>query len=98
MAYKQTHTGNRKSQPPLSGIRVVDFGQFVAGPLTSRLLADAGATVTHIDPPSGPRWKSVDANALLNRGKTCIQLDLKSTEGCAQAWQLVREADVVVGE
>ena len=35
---------------PLVGIQVVDFGQYIAGPLTARLLADAGATVTKIDP------------------------------------------------
>jgi crotonobetainyl-CoA:carnitine CoA-transferase CaiB-like acyl-CoA transferase len=38
---------------PLVGIQVVDFGQYIAGPLTARLLADAGATVTKIDPPDG---------------------------------------------
>ena len=38
---------------PLAGIQVVDFGQYIAGPLTARLLADAGATVTKIDPPDG---------------------------------------------
>jgi len=62
----------------------------------SLLMTNSGAAVTQIDPPSGPRWKS-NANTLLNRGKTCIQLDFKSVAGCAHAWQLVRKADVVVG-
>lgn len=59
------------------------------------MLADAGAAVTHIDPPEGPRWRS-DANILLNRGKTCLSVDLKSAHGWAQASALVREADVVI--
>jgi crotonobetainyl-CoA:carnitine CoA-transferase CaiB-like acyl-CoA transferase len=80
---------------PLVGIQVVDFGQYIAGPLTARLLADAGATVTKIDPPDGPRWKS-NANHLLNRGKKSLRIDLKSDAGREQAWQLVRSADVVI--
>ena len=35
----------------LSGIRVVDFGHFVAGPLTAVMLADQGAEVVHVDRP-----------------------------------------------
>ena len=41
---------------PLAGLRVIDFGQYVAGPLTAVLLADQGADVIHVDPPGGPRW------------------------------------------
>lgn len=39
---------------PLSGLRVLDFGHHVAGPLTAVLLADQGADVVHVDPPAGP--------------------------------------------
>ena len=36
-------------QPPLTGIRVVDFGHYIAGPLVGMLLADQGAEVIKID-------------------------------------------------
>ena len=39
----------------LDGIRVIDFGQYIAGPLAGMLLADQGADVIKIDPPGGPR-------------------------------------------
>ena len=38
----------------LDGIRVIDFGQWLAGPLAALLLADQGAEVIHVDPPGGP--------------------------------------------
>ncbi len=44
------------STGPLSGVRVVDFGQYIAGPLAAMMLADQGAEVIRIDTPSGPRW------------------------------------------
>ncbi|MEX3009630.1 CoA transferase [Hoeflea sp. TYP-13] len=83
------------TERPLSGIRVIDFGQYVAGPAAAMMLCDLGAEVIHIDPPGGPRWKS-PAAAMLNRGKTCVELDLKSGEGHEQALRLIRSADVVV--
>jgi len=66
---------------------VVDFGQWIAGPLAAMLLGDQGAEVTHVDPPGGPRWKT-PANATFNRGKASVILDLKSAKGRAHAWQL----------
>ena len=57
----------------LDGIRVIDFGQWLAGPLTALLLADQGAEVIHVDPPGGPAWKTV-ANATLQRGKQRTRL------------------------
>ena len=83
--------GNR----PLSGIRVLDFGQYVAGPAAAMMLGDLGAEVIRVDPPGGPRWDS-PAAAMLNRGKTCIELDLKSESGLAEARRLARSADVLV--
>jgi len=53
----------------LDGVRVVDFGQWIAGPLAAMLLGDQGAEVIHVDPPGGPHWKT-PANATFNRGKT----------------------------
>ncbi len=79
----------------LDGLRVVDFGQYIAGPLLAMLLADAGAEVLHVDPPGGPRWDD-EANAVLQRGKLSVQLDLKTAAGRDVALALVSEADVLV--
>lgn len=79
----------------LQGIRVVDFGQYLAGPLLAMLCADQGADVVRIDPPGGPRWKS-QANAVLQRGKRSIVLDLKRDEDRETARALVQGADVVI--
>jgi len=79
----------------LDGVRVVDFGQWIAGPLAAMLLGDQGAEVIHIDPPGGPRW-STPANATFNRGKASVALDLKRDDGRAEAWRLIESADVVV--
>ena len=79
----------------LDGIRVIDFGQYIAGPLASMLLADQGADVIKVDPPGGPRWKT-PANATWNRGKRSIVLDLKREPGLATAQALIQTADVVV--
>ena len=59
----------------LEGIRVIDFGQYVAGPMAAMLLADQGADVIRIEPPGGPRFDT-PANATYNRGKRSIVLDL----------------------
>ena len=60
----------------LDGIRVIDFGQYIAGPMAAMFLADHGADVIRIDPPGGPRYDT-PANATWNRGKRSIVLDLK---------------------
>ena len=79
----------------LEGTRVIDFGQYIAGPLTGMLLADQGADVIKVDPPGGPRWK-VPGNATWNRGKRSIILDLKEPDGLDSARSLVRSADIVL--
>ena len=86
---------NSKSNLPLTGVKVIDFGQYIAGPAVAMLLEDLGATVVHIDPPDGPMWDS-PANAALMRNKMIVTLDLKSEEGLAQARALCAEADIIV--
>jgi crotonobetainyl-CoA:carnitine CoA-transferase CaiB-like acyl-CoA transferase len=77
----------------MHGVKVVDFGIFLAGPLVARMLCDEGAEVTHVDAPG---VEHSPTSAVLNRGKTRVQLDLKSKAGLASALDLVRNADVVV--
>jgi crotonobetainyl-CoA:carnitine CoA-transferase CaiB-like acyl-CoA transferase len=80
---------------PLTGIRVLDFGQYVAGPLAAVLLADQGADVIHIDPPGGPRFAGLP-DAFFNRGKRRAILDLKQAEDLDVARRLAAAADVVI--
>jgi crotonobetainyl-CoA:carnitine CoA-transferase CaiB-like acyl-CoA transferase len=86
---------NKATELPLEGVRVVDFGQQIAGPAVAMVLADLGATVVHIDPPTGPQWKH-QANGVLHRNKSCLSLDLKTPQGLEQAFQLIGHADVVI--
>jgi crotonobetainyl-CoA:carnitine CoA-transferase CaiB-like acyl-CoA transferase len=77
----------------LSGIKVVDFGHFVAGPLTAVMLADQGAEVVHVDRPG---TELAESDAFLNRGKRRITLDLKDPADAAIAARLAAGADVVI--
>src|SRR5215218_8340172 len=79
----------------LDGIRVIDFGHYIAGPLAAVMLADQGADVIHVDPPGGPRWKH-PSDAFYQRGKRRISLDLTTTSDRATAQRLMDSADVVV--
>jgi crotonobetainyl-CoA:carnitine CoA-transferase CaiB-like acyl-CoA transferase len=79
----------------LNGIRAIDFGQYIAGPVVTQMLSDQGADVIRIDPPGGPRWQA-DANAALQRGKRSIVLDLKHAAEVSIARKLIHAADVVV--
>ena len=88
----------------LSGLRVLEIGHFVAAPFCTRLLADLGADVIKIEPPSGDpvrQWgEMVDGRSLWwsmhGRNKRTITLNLKSDEGRAIVHKLAQECDVVV--
>ena len=80
---------------PLSHLRVLDFGHYLAGPMVGMMLADLGAEVIRIDPPGGPRWKD-PAFDMLSRGKRALTLDLKSPDGRATALALASRSDVVI--
>ncbi|MGZ5093594.1 MAG: CaiB/BaiF CoA transferase family protein [Burkholderiales bacterium] len=79
----------------LERIRVIDFGQYIAGPMAAMLLGDHGADVIRVDPPGGPRWNT-PANATWNRNKRSIALDLKNNADRETAQQLIASADVVI--
>lgn len=86
---------NSFSNLPLTGVKVVDLGQYIAGPAVAMLLGDLGARVVHIDPLTGPMWDS-PANATLQRNKQIVELDLKTENGLEQAKALCAEADIIV--
>lgn len=89
---------------PLAGVKVVDFTLMIAGPYTTRLLADQGAEVVKIEPPDGdPMRKRAPIRngqssyyGSLNAGKGNEALDLKSEDGLARARELITDADVLV--
>ena len=80
---------------PLTGIRVLDFGHYLAGPLVGMMLADMGADVLRIDPPGGPRWTD-PAFDMLSRGKHVLEIDLKSDAGRTRAIELAKRSDIVI--
>ncbi|MFA5078906.1 MAG: CoA transferase, partial [Dehalococcoidia bacterium] len=69
------------SQGALSGIRVLDFGQYIAGPFAATLLAEQGAEVIKVERPGGDPLRGQDAFMVWNRSKKGIILDLKKPEG-----------------
>lgn len=86
---------------PLQGIRVVDFGQFVAAPGASQALIELGADVIKVEPPEGDwvRAGTAFGEAILrsyNRGKRSIALNLKDPRGLEVAERLVANADVII--
>ncbi|WP_018238093.1 CoA transferase [Ensifer sp. BR816] len=88
-------TSISRSALPLSGVRVVDFGQYIAGPAVAMILGDLGATVVHVDPPGGPMWDN-PANAILNRNKLIVTIDLKTADGLEEARALIAGTDIVI--
>lgn len=81
---------------PLQGVRVIDFGAFVAGPYSSAILADLGADVIKVEPISGdPNRGIFRSYGSVNRGKRVVTLDLKTAEGQKIAQQLCVSADVI---
>lgn len=89
---------------PLEGVRVVEYAQYVAGPLCGVLLADLGADVLKVEPPAGDGYRHVMPIAPgigryfvpLNRGKRSIVVDLKTAEGLATSSRLRAGADVLL--
>ena len=89
---------------PLSGLRVIEMGQLLAGPFTGTMLAYFGAEVIKVEPPGGDPvrgWRLLrDGTSLwyrsLGRNKKSVTLDLKSERGQALAGQLIETADVLV--
>ncbi len=88
-------TDNGENTAPLTNIRVLDFGHYIAGPLLGMLLADQGADVIKIESPSNAK-NDYPIKSVLNRGKKRIVLDLKSQQGLEYAKDLIASADVLI--
>jgi len=89
--------------PPLAGIRVIDFTEYIAGPYCTMMLADMGADVIKVERPEGDLWRHTapvapyEARGFLgvNRGKRSIALDLEKPEAREIVQRLIAEADIV---
>jgi crotonobetainyl-CoA:carnitine CoA-transferase CaiB-like acyl-CoA transferase len=89
---------------PLTGLRVLEIGHFVAAPFCTRILGDLGADIVKIEPPGGDpvrQWGAqIDGNSLWwsahGRNKRSVTLNLKSPKARDIVLGLVRDCDVVV--
>ncbi|EJL67749.1 putative acyl-CoA transferase/carnitine dehydratase [Variovorax sp. CF313] len=87
--------------PPLQGIRVVELGNYIAGPGTAMSLGDLGAEMLKIESMEGDMARHTGhfGHAMLrayNRSKKSIALDLRQPRGLEVARRLIAGADVVV--
>ncbi len=88
----------------LTGIKVVDLSLFLPGPMLTMMMADHGADVIKVEPPTGDPARQMEPMESgqsvwfrnLNRGKQALAVDLKSEAGRAQLWQILGEADVMI--
>jgi crotonobetainyl-CoA:carnitine CoA-transferase CaiB-like acyl-CoA transferase len=91
---------------PLHGVKVVEIGQALAGPLAGVIMADLGADVIKVEKPDGGDdarlWGPpfVDGDSIgfhsNNRAKRSITLDIKSAADVAKLTELVRDADILI--
>ena len=80
----------------LRDVRVVEFGQYIPGPLMGMLLSDQGAEVIKVERPEGDPARAQPAFVTWNRGKRSVVLDLKTEQGRNDAQRLTQTADVVI--
>ncbi|MDN8614988.1 CaiB/BaiF CoA transferase family protein [Variovorax ginsengisoli] len=90
-----------ESAAPLENVRVIDMGQYIAGPGAAMVLAELGAQVIKIEPLAGDQARHIGRYGesmirAYSRGKQSIALNLKSDAGRDIAWRLIGESDVVI--
>ncbi len=90
---------------PLAGIRIIEFGQMIAVPAATHLLATQGASVIKVENATGGddlRRYGSQKNGMSgwfansNAGKRSIGLDLSDDEATAVLWELIETADVFI--
>ncbi len=105
MLWSARVSGSPPDGGPLANVRVVEFGQLIAGPLVGTLLGDFGADVVKVEPPAGDQmrdWGQVRHRgrtlwwSVLARNKRSVGLDLRDEQGAEVALELCAGADVVV--
>ena len=90
---------------PLDGIKVLELGQLIAGPFTTKILGEFGAEIIKIEPPltGDPlrKWRLLHNGtsvwwASQSRNKKSVTVDLRSDEGQAIIRRLIKEVDILV--
>ena len=90
---------------PLSGLRVIELGQLIAGPFASKMLGEFGADVIKVEPPDTGdplrTWRMLHDGtsvwwAAHARNKRSITLNLREPEGQDVIRQLAKDADIVI--
>jgi formyl-CoA transferase len=90
---------------PLSGLRVIELGQLIAGPFASKMLGEFGADVIKVEPPETGdplrTWRMLHDGtsvwwAAHARNKRSITLNLREPEGQDVIRQLAKDADIVI--
>lgn len=90
---------------PLDGIKVLELGQLIAGPFTTKILGEFGAEIIKIEPPltGDPlrKWRLLHNHtsvwwASQSRNKKSVTVDLRSDEGQAIIRRLIKEVDILV--
>ena len=105
-------TQSKSTSGPLSGLLVIDFTAFESGPLGTVMLADHGARVIKVEPPTGDAVRAIGYGhkerpdlfketvnvefQQFNRGKESVTLNLKDADDNALAKKLITKADVLV--
>jgi crotonobetainyl-CoA:carnitine CoA-transferase CaiB-like acyl-CoA transferase len=93
------------AQLPLEGLRVLELGNYIAGPTAGRLLADFGAEVIKVERPGRGdelrNWRLYEGDTsmlfrTINRNKKSVVLDLRTPSGRDAVLRLVRRCDVVI--
>ncbi|MEE9280246.1 MAG: CoA transferase [Myxococcota bacterium] len=89
-------TAAARAHGPLDGARVLDLGNIIAGPFATAVLANFGADVIKVEPPSGDSFRAYGLGFIgFNQGKRSLALDLKRAEGREVFYEIVRQSDVV---
>src|SRR6186713_1826086 len=101
-----SRAGGACSDGPLAGLRVLEFGQLLAGPYVGTLLGDFGADVVKVEAPGAGDamrdWGRLRHNghslwwAVLARNKRSVTLNLREERGQEIARELAATADVVL--
>lgn len=101
---KEDLMSEQKSEGALGELRVLDLGNFMAGPMAAMWLGDFGAQVIKVEHPRGDgfrHWgRTKDGHPLLwkmlSRNKRCVTLNLGNPEGQAMLKDLVAQSDVLI--
>ena len=95
----------KQSQGALTGLKVVELGQLIAGPFAAKTLADFGADIIKIEPPGAGdplrQWRLLKDGTSVwwqvqSRNKRSLALDLRQSEAQALVRKLIIEADVLI--